>query len=115
MYVTAKPLLLYLNFLSTEGKTPQSNSAFVLAADVHTLQSQVTALSPPTVDAKQQLQRKIQRKQELKLHSPTPPESQNQDESILCNNLTTPSPQPPLGIVVAAVPSPIMVIILHNT
>uniref|UniRef100_A0A8C6ULH0 Regulatory factor X7 n=1 Tax=Neogobius melanostomus TaxID=47308 RepID=A0A8C6ULH0_9GOBI len=88
------------------GKTPLSNPAFVLATDIHTLQSQVTTLSPPTVDAKQQLQRKIQRKQELKLHSPTPPEGQNQDESM--HNLTTPSPQPPLGIVVAAVPSPIM-------
>lgn len=100
--------LTVMTGVATERKTPQSNSAFVLATDAHTLQSQVTTLSPPTVDAKQQLQRKIQRKQELKLHSPTSVEGHNQDESILCNNLTSPSPQPPLGIVVAAVPSPIM-------
>lgn len=100
--------LTVMTGVAAERKTPQSNSAFVHAADVHSLQSQVTTLSPPTVDAKQQLQRKIQRKQELKLHSPTPPEGQNQDESMLCNNPTTPSPQPPLGIVVAAVPSPMM-------
>lgn len=100
--------LTVMTGVATERKTPQSNAAFLLTADVHSLQSQVTTLSPPTVDAKQQLQRKIQRKQELKLHSPTPPEGQSQDESILCNNPTTPSPQPPLGIVVAAVPNPIM-------
>lgn len=100
--------LTVMTGVATDTRTPLSNPAFVLAPDVHTLQSQVTSLSPPTADAKQQLQRKIQRKQELKLHSPTPPEGQNQDESMLTNNPTTPSPQPSLGIVVAAVPSPIM-------
>lgn len=95
--------LTVMTGVGTERKTPQSNSAFVFgSADAHTLQSQVTTLSPPTVDAKQQLQRKIQRKQELKLHSPTPQEGLNQDEGILCNDPTTPSPQPPLGIVVAS-------------
>lgn len=96
---------------ATEGRTQQSISAFVPTTDVHTFQPQVTTLSSSSVDAKQQLQRKIQRKQqELKLHSPTPGESQTQrvDEGIPCNSPTTPSPQPALGIVVATVPSPIM-------
>ncbi|XP_055010279.1 DNA-binding protein RFX7 [Boleophthalmus pectinirostris] len=109
-YISNKSLaaLTIMTETATERRTPQSMSAFVPAADMNTFQSQVTTLSPPSVDAKQQLQRKIQRKQqELKLHSPTPGEDPNQQETILCNDPTTP-PQPPVGIMVATVPSPIM-------
>lgn len=97
--------------------TPQSVSAFVpaaaaAAADAHSFQAHVTPLSSPSVDAKQQLQRKIQRKQqEQKLHSPLPGEGQikKADDLVPCASPTPPSPQPTIGIVVAAVPSPITV------
>lgn len=111
-YISNKSLaaLTIMTGAATEGRAPQAISAFIPAAETHAFQSQTATLSSPSIDAKQQLQRKIQRKQqELKLHSPTPGEGQNQgDESMLCNDPTTPSPQPTLGIVVAAVPSPIM-------
>ncbi|CAL9701843.1 unnamed protein product [Knipowitschia caucasica] len=110
-YISNKSLsaLTIMTGTATERRTPQSISSFVPAADINTFQSQVTALSPPSVDAKQQLQRKIQRKQqEMKLQSPTPGEDQNQQENSVLNNPTRPTPQPPIGIMVAAVPSPIM-------
>lgn len=76
-------------------------------------------LSSP-VDAKQQLQRKIQKKQqEQKLQSPLPGESPaKKTEGTTTNGVTSISngspailsPQP-IGIVVAAVPSPIPVIL----
>lgn len=83
-------------------------------AEAHSFQPHATTLSSPSVDAKQQLQRKIQRKQqqqEQKLHSPSPGEGQTKraDDSGLCGSPAPPSPQPAIGIVVAAVPSPITV------
>lgn len=87
-------------------------SAFVPAAEVHSFQPNVSILSSPSVDAKQQLQRKIQRRQqEQKLHSPSPGEGQMKkaDDSVSCTSPAPPSPQPTIGIMVAAVPSPITV------
>lgn len=97
---------------ATEVNTPQSVSAFVPTAEAHSFQPHVTTLSSPSVDAKQQLQRKIQRKQqEQKLHSPLPGEGQTKraDDGVPCASPAPPSPQPTIGIVVAAVPSPITV------
>lgn len=99
-------------FLFSEVNTPQSVSAFVPTAEAHSFQPHVTTLSSPSVDAKQQLQRKIQRKQqEQKLHSPSPGEGQTKraDDGVPCASPTPPSPQTTIGIVVAAVPSPITV------
>ncbi|XP_068601746.1 DNA-binding protein RFX7-like [Brachionichthys hirsutus] len=97
---------------ATEVNTPQLVSAFVPTAETHSFQPHVTTLSSPSIDAKQQLQRKIQRKQqEQKLHSPLPGEGQPKraNDGVSCNSPTPPSTQPALGIVVAAVPSPITV------
>ncbi|KAM3626052.1 uncharacterized protein V6R79_021837 [Siganus canaliculatus] len=97
---------------ATEVSAPHSVSAFVPTAETHSFQPHPTMLSSPSVDAKQQLQRKIQRKQqEQKLHSPLPGESQAKrvDDSVPCVSPTPPSPQPTIGIVVTAVPSPITV------
>uniref|UniRef100_A0A3Q3IBX2 RFX-type winged-helix domain-containing protein n=1 Tax=Monopterus albus TaxID=43700 RepID=A0A3Q3IBX2_MONAL len=94
-----------------EVKTPPAVSAFVPTTEVHSFQPHV-AMSSPSVDAKQQLQRKIQRKQqEQKLHFPIPGEgpTKRADDSVPCGSPTPPSPQPTIGIVVAAVPSPITV------
>ncbi|XP_010217605.1 PREDICTED: DNA-binding protein RFX7 [Tinamus guttatus] len=92
-------------------------SAFVPTAESNSFQPQVKTLSSP-VDAKQQLQRKIQKKQqEQKLQSPLPGESPaKKTEGPATNGVATLSngspailsPQP-IGIVVAAVPSPIPV------
>nr|XP_020640543.1 DNA-binding protein RFX7 [Pogona vitticeps] len=100
--------------------TPQP-SAFVPTAESHSFQPQVKTLSSP-MDAKQQLQRKIQKKQqEQKLQSPLPGESPaKKAEGVAANNnnngvasLSNGSPAilspQPIGIVVAAVPSPITV------
>ena len=103
---------LNLCFLSSEMNTPQTVSAFVPTAEAHSFQPHVTTLSSPSVDAKQQLQRKIQRKQqEQKLHSPSPGEGQPKgaDDGLPCASPTPPSPQTTIGIVVTAVPSPITV------
>lgn len=97
---------------ATDVNTTQSASAFVPAAEAHSFQPHVSALSSPSVDAKQQLQRKIQRKQqEQKLHSPVPGEGQTKkaDDGMPCSSPTSPSPQPTRGIMVTAVPSPITV------
>ncbi|XP_070684165.1 DNA-binding protein RFX7 [Pempheris klunzingeri] len=97
---------------ATEVNTPQAVSAFVPTAEAHSLQPHVTNLSSPSVDAKQQLQRKIQRRQqEQKLHSPLPGEGQTKraNDGVPCASPNPPSPQATLGIVVAAVPSPITV------
>lgn len=73
---------------------------------------------PSPVDAKQQLQRKIQKKQqEQKLQSPLPGESPaKKTEGTATNGVSSISngspailSPPPIGIVVAAVPSPIPV------
>ncbi|NXE46194.1 RFX7 protein, partial [Casuarius casuarius] len=92
-------------------------SAFIPTAESNSFQPQVKTLSSP-VDAKQQLQRKIQKKQqEQKLQSPLPGESPaKKTEGTTANGVASISngspailsPQP-IGIVVAAVPSPIPV------
>ncbi|NWX47392.1 RFX7 protein, partial [Steatornis caripensis] len=92
-------------------------SAFIPTAESNSFQPQVKTLPSP-VDAKQQLQRKIQKKQqEQKLQSPLPGEPQaKKTEGAATNGVTTISngspailSPPPIGIVVAAVPSPIPV------
>ncbi|XP_007244932.3 DNA-binding protein RFX7 [Astyanax mexicanus] len=96
------------------------SSAFVPTTDAHSFQPQVKTLASPSIDAKQQLQRKIQKKQqEQKLHSPLPAEAQARRADggitpgasigIPCGSPALLSPQPTIGIVVAAVPSPITV------
>ncbi|XP_052011103.1 DNA-binding protein RFX7-like [Xyrauchen texanus] len=95
------------------------SSAFAPMADAHSFQPQVKTLVSPSVDAKQQLQRKIQKKQrEQKLHSPLLCEAQARKADggttpgagtgIPCGSPALLSPQP-IGIVVAAVSSPITV------
>ncbi|XP_075431867.1 DNA-binding protein RFX7 isoform X3 [Ascaphus truei] len=95
-------------------------SAFVPMCDSHAFQPQVKTLASP-VDAKQQLQRKIQKKQqEQKLQSPLPGELQlkkadgNASNGMagICNGSPAILSPQPIGIVVAAVPSPIPV---HRT
>ena len=102
--------------LSPGLKTP-TPSAFVPTAEANSFQPQVKTLPSPSVDAKQQLQRKIQKKQqEQKLHSPLPTDNQIKRTEVSTPGPTIPtsspallSPQPTIGIVVAAVPSPITV------
>ncbi|XP_077420770.1 DNA-binding protein RFX7-like [Vanacampus margaritifer] len=112
-YISNKSLaaLTIMTGAATEVKPVQAASAFVPTADAHCFQPQTTTLSSPTVDAKQQLQRKIQRKQqEQKLHSPVPgegPIKTADDSSRQCGSPVSPSPQPTIGIVVAAVPRPV--------
>ncbi|KAL1271309.1 hypothetical protein QQF64_030325 [Cirrhinus molitorella] len=95
------------------------SSAFAPTTDAHSFQPQVKTLVSPSIDAKQQLQRKIQKKQqEQKLHSPLPGEAQARradggitpggGTGIPCGSPALLSPQP-IGIVVAAVSSPITV------
>lgn len=103
---------LYPCFCFLENNPPQSVSAFVQATEAHSFLPHGTTISSPSVDAKQQLQRKIQRKQqEQKLHSPSPGEGQGRraDDCGPCASPPPPSPQPTIGIMVAAVPSPITV------
>ncbi|KFM03105.1 DNA-binding protein RFX7 [Aptenodytes forsteri] len=92
-------------------------SAFIPTAESNSFQPQVKTLPSP-VDAKQQLQRKIQKKQqEQKLQSPLPGESPaKKTEGTATSGVTSISngspailSPPPIGIVVAAVPSPIPV------
>lgn len=96
------------------------SSAFMPTTDAHSFQPQVKTLSSPSIDAKQQLQRKIQKKQqEQKLHSPLSPEAQGRrpegvttpcaTAGIPCGSPALLSPQPTIGIMVAAVPSPVTV------
>ncbi|KAF3686408.1 DNA-binding protein RFX7 Regulatory factor X 7 Regulatory factor X domain-containing protein 2 [Channa argus] len=120
-YISNKSLaaLTIMSSTATEVKTPQMVSAFVPTAEAHSFQPHsfqphVSAMSSPSVDAKQQLQRKIQRKQqqqEQKLHSPLLGDGQTKkaDDSVPCGSPSSPSAQPAIGIVVAAVPSPITV------
>uniref|UniRef100_A0A8C2EDW6 Regulatory factor X7a n=1 Tax=Cyprinus carpio TaxID=7962 RepID=A0A8C2EDW6_CYPCA len=95
------------------------SSAFAPTTDAHSFQPQVKTLVSPSIDAKQQLQRKIQKKQqEQKLHSPLPGEAQARradggitpgaGTGIPCGSPALLSPQP-IGIVVATVSSPITV------
>ncbi|XP_071238107.1 DNA-binding protein RFX7-like isoform X2 [Salvelinus alpinus] len=99
-------------------KMPLPSSAFAPTAEAHSFQSQVKTLPSPSIDAKQQLQRKIQKKQqEQMLHSPLPGEAQARRAdggtpgvgSITCRSPALLSPHPTIGIMVAAVPSPITV------
>ncbi|KAM9861184.1 DNA-binding protein RFX7-like [Aulostomus maculatus] len=113
-YISNKSLaaLTIMTGTAAEVQTQQTISAFVPTAEAHSFQPQVTNLSPPSVDAKQQLQRKIQRKQqEQKLHSPVPGEGQAKrtDDSVPCVSPVPLSPQPTIGIMVTAVSSPITV------
>lgn len=99
-------------FLIAEVQTPPTVSAFIPTAEAHTFQPHVTTLSSPSTDAKQQLQRKIQRKQqEQKLQSPSPGEGQAKkaEDGLPSASPAPPSPQQTIGIVVATVPSPITV------
>ncbi|XP_054858176.1 DNA-binding protein RFX7 isoform X2 [Eublepharis macularius] len=93
-------------------------SAFVPTAESNSFQPQVKTLPSP-IDAKQQLQRKIQKKQqEQKLQSPLPGEAPAKKADSVVGSSSVASlsngspailsPQP-IGIVVAAVPSPITV------
>uniref|UniRef100_A0A3Q1H8C7 RFX-type winged-helix domain-containing protein n=1 Tax=Anabas testudineus TaxID=64144 RepID=A0A3Q1H8C7_ANATE len=112
-YISNKSLAA-LTIMTGTVKTSQTASAFVPTAEAHSFQPHVSNLSSPSVDAKQQLQRKIQRKQqqqEQKLHSPPPGEGQimRVDDSVPCGSPSCPSPQPTIGIMVAAVPSPVTV------
>ncbi|MGH0158023.1 UNVERIFIED_CONTAM: hypothetical protein FKN15_062209 [Acipenser sinensis] len=98
-------------------ETPTQTSAFVPTAETNSFQPQVKTLPSPSVDAKQQLQRKIQKKQqEQKLHSPLPGEAHGRRVDggtpgpVPCIHRGSPallSPQPTIGIVVAAVSSPV--------
>ncbi|XP_062845681.1 DNA-binding protein RFX7 [Trichomycterus rosablanca] len=96
------------------------SSAFVPTTDAHSFQPQVKTLASPSIDAKQQLQRKIQkRQQEQKLYSPLPAEARikradggatpSASAGMPCGSPALLSPQPTIGIVVAAVPSPVTV------
>ncbi|CAJ1049177.1 DNA-binding protein RFX7-like [Xyrichtys novacula] len=111
-YISNKSLaaLTITTGTATEVQTPPAVSAFVPTAEAHTFQPHLTTLSSPSIDAKQQLQRKIQRKQqEQKLQSPSPGEGQAKkaDDGLPCASPAPSSPQQTIGIVVAAVPSPI--------
>ncbi|XP_069768032.1 DNA-binding protein RFX7 isoform X2 [Narcine bancroftii] len=100
------------------GKQP---SAFVPMAESNSFQPQVKTLLSPSIDAKQQLQRKIQqntlkKQQEQKLQSPLPSEQHMKKmegpsvggvANVPNGSPALLSPQPTIGIVVATVPSPI--------
>ncbi|KAF7211966.1 DNA-binding protein RFX7 [Nothobranchius furzeri] len=111
-YISNKSLaaLTIMTGTATESKPSQTVSAFLPTSEARPFQPQVTMFSSPSVDAKQQLQRKIQRKQqEQKLQSPSPADGHaKRVEDVVASSPTTPSPQPTFGIV-AAVPSPITV------
>ncbi|XP_032415876.1 DNA-binding protein RFX7 isoform X1 [Xiphophorus hellerii] len=97
---------------AAEVKPQQTVSAFAPTAEAQPFQPQGKMFLSPSVDAKQQLQRKIQRKQqEQKMLSPVLGEEQTKRmlDSVTCGSPSPPSPQPTIGIVVAAVPSPITV------
>ena len=88
-------------------KSPPSASAFAPTAETGPFQPQAATRPSPSVDAKQQLQRKIHRKQqEQRLTSPLPGEGPARRAE---EGPAPPSPQPPLGLVVAAVQSPLTV------
>ena len=85
-------------------KSPPSASAFAPPLEAGPFQPEAAARPSPSVDAKQQLQRKIHRKQqEQRLTSPPP------GEGPPPAGPAHPSPQPPLGLLVAAVRSPLTV------
>ncbi|XP_054892946.1 DNA-binding protein RFX7-like isoform X1 [Poeciliopsis prolifica] len=103
-------LTLMTGAAAAEVKPQQTVSAFAPTAEAQPFQPQGKMFSSPSVDAKQQLQRKIQRKQqEQKMLSPVLGEEQAKRmlDSVTCGSPSPPSPQPTIGIVVAAVPSPV--------
>ncbi|XP_074522257.1 DNA-binding protein RFX7-like [Halichoeres trimaculatus] len=111
-YISNKSLaaLTITTGTTTEVQTSPTVSAFIPTAEAQTFQPHVTTLSSPSIDAKQQLQRKIQRKQqEQKLQSPSPGEGQAKkaEDSLTSASPAPPSPQQTIGIVVATVPSPV--------
>ncbi|XP_035992276.1 DNA-binding protein RFX7-like [Fundulus heteroclitus] len=111
-YISNKSLaaLTLMSGSAAEVKPQQTVSAFAPTAEAQPFQPQGKMFSSPSVDAKQQLQRKIQRKQqEQKMQSPLLGEEQAKRmlDSVACGSPSPPSPQPAIGIVVAAVPSPI--------
>lgn len=115
--VTTAHRLQFVLLLYSGIKGIPQPSAFIPTAESNSFQPQVKTLPSP-VDAKQQLQRKIQKKQqEQKLQSPLPAESPaKKTEGTATNGVTSISngspailSPPPIGIVVAAVPSPIPV------
>ncbi|KAM4744163.1 DNA-binding protein RFX7-like [Anableps anableps] len=113
-YISNKTLaaLTLMTGAAAEVKPQQTISAFAPTAEAQSFQPQGKIFSSPSIDAKQQLQRKIQRKQqEQKMLSPVLGEEQAKRmlDSVVCGSPSPPSPQPTIGIVVAAVPSPITV------
>ncbi len=118
VFLTSSLFYNQFSFFPTGAKLSIQSSAFAPTTNAYSFQPQVN-LASPSVDAKQQLQRKIQRKQqEQKLHSPLPGEAQARradggitpggGTGIPCGSPALLSPQP-IGIVVAAVSSPITV------
>ncbi|XP_042616206.1 DNA-binding protein RFX7-like isoform X2 [Cyprinus carpio] len=120
-YIGTKSVAALTVMTSSPSGTKMSiqSSAFAPTTDAHSFQPQVKTLVSPSIDAKQQLQRKIQKKQqEQKLHSPLPGEAQARRADggitpgartgIPCGSPALLSPQP-IGFVVAAVSSPITV------
>lgn len=116
-------LTVCVRFFLSGSKTPTQASAFVPTGEANSFLPQAKTLPSPSIDAKQQLQRKIQKKQqELKLHSPSPgdalarraeggtPCGGGGGGGLPCGSPALLSPQPTIGIVVAAVPSPITVV-----
>ncbi|KAF5900209.1 DNA-binding protein RFX7-like, partial [Clarias magur] len=121
-YISTKSVAALTVMTGSPSGAPVSvqSSAFMPTTDAHSFQPQVKTLASPSIDAKQQLQRKIQKKQqEQKLHSPLSPEAQGRraegvttpcaSTGIPCGSPALLSPQPTIGIVVAAVPSPVTV------
>ncbi|XP_046696820.1 DNA-binding protein RFX7 isoform X1 [Silurus meridionalis] len=121
-YISTKSVAALTVMTGSPSGAPMSaqSSAFMPTADAHSFQPQVKTLTSPSIDAKQQLQRKIQKKQqEQKLHSPLPPEAQGRraervttpcaSTGIPCGSPALLSPQPTIGIVVTTVPSPVTV------
>lgn len=115
-------IIWLFHVMSSGAPVSVQSSAFMPTTDAHSFQPQVKTLTSPSIDAKQQLQRKIQKKQqEQKLHSPLSPEAQGRradgvttpcaNTGIPCGSPALLSPQSTIGIVVAAVPSPVTVTI----
>ncbi|TTK32050.1 DNA-binding protein RFX7 [Bagarius yarrelli] len=121
-YISTKSVAALTVMTGSPTGAPMSvqSSAFMSTTDVHSFQPHSKTLASPSIDAKQQLQRKIQKKQqEQKLNSPFSPDAQGRrpegiitpcaSTGIPCGSPALLSPQPTIGIVVAAVPSPVTV------
>ncbi|MEQ2295501.1 hypothetical protein AMECASPLE_015131 [Ameca splendens] len=113
-YISNKSLaaLTLMTGAASEVKPQPTVSAFAPTAEAQPFQTQGKMFSLPSVDAKQQLQRKIQRKQqEQKMQSPLLGEEQAKRmlDRVICSSPSPSSPQHTIGIVVTAVSSPITV------